>query len=148
GEFDLVGAKVTGERVFRTPAYWLHELSQETQDEFSGRALHALGLLGDKTVLAHLPEAKGTNPYHLAELALACHRLGDNEKYLATLEKIFELPVEKNLFYQNQSVEYLLQTHPNRARAAWERVERALAAFPDLQPNWVNGHYLQQRRLP
>lgn len=147
GDFDLVGAKVAGPQVFRTPAFWVEQLSAG-QDQLTARALHALGLLGDKSVLAQLPAPKGANPYHLAELALACHRLGDDAKYLAALEKILELPVEKNMYYQNQAVEFLLQTHPARARVAWERVEQALKAFPDLQPNWVNAHYMQQGRLP
>ena len=52
------------------------------------------------------------------ELALAFHRLGDTKKYLAAIDALLALPLKEAFSYQNRAVDCLIQTHPDRARAA------------------------------
>lgn len=156
GYFDLVGATnhATGEVVgttgkeFRTVEFYLGELARRR----AGRtvvAVIALGLLDDKTVLPQLAELRdGTDPQLLAHAALACHRLGSDDDYLAILEALLAPPFTANKHYQTRAVDYLLQTHPEKARTAWDRMEQERARYRNLEPAWVYAHFAQRDRLP
>jgi hypothetical protein len=149
GDFDLVGSVVSDPKVFRTPEFWLNELAQPTDDSTKARAVRAIGLCGDATILSKLSGLAGsTNPYLLAELAAASRRLGNDERYLAALEAVLTLPLKDNIYYQTFAVDCLLQTHPARAKSAWDQINKGLASLPDFQPNWVYAHVLQRERLP
>ena len=56
--------------------------------------------------------------------------------------------MKDNLYYQTIAIDYLLQTHPDRAKPAWEKINLEIAKFPNLQANWVYGHVLQREQLP
>ncbi|MCF7730655.1 MAG: hypothetical protein K9N23_03165 [Akkermansiaceae bacterium] len=133
--------------VSSTTKYWLDELGRRENDPAKAAPISMLGLLGDASVLPALTALPPSgNPYYLANLALAYRRLGSTPQYLATLEKILALPVKDNLYYQTIAIDYLLQTHPDRAKPAWEKINLAIDKFP-IQANWVYGHVLQ-RQLP
>ncbi len=57
------------------------------------------------------------------------------------------MPVSPNR-HQTIAIDYLLQTHPVRARQAWEKVHLEIAKLPNLKANWVYGHVLQREQLP
>lgn len=149
GDFDLVGGRVTDRGVFTTPAFWLAELNRADDDHIAGRAIRALGLLGDAQAIPALNERiDSRNPYVLLELAKAFRRLGQDEPYLAALEHIQALPARENLHYHTAAIDCLLQTHPDRAPAAWTQVDQSVHGRDDIQPNWMYGHVRQGERLP
>lgn len=149
GNLDLIGIHVLDRAEFQSPEFWRLELGRTTGDALKARAVRALGLCGDRTdVQALAGLMRSDNPYLLAELAVASYRLGDQEQYLTTLERLLALPMKENIYYQTFAVDCLLQTNPDKARPAWERIHKALTETPDVQPNWVYAHVLQGSRLP
>lgn len=149
GDFDLVGGRVKDRKVFETPNFWIHELNSSSEDSIRGRAVRAVGLCGTAANITQLSGYMDShNPYVLIELALAFHRLGDTEKYLAALDAILALPIADAFYYQTAAIDYLLQTHPDRATPAWKRVHQRFEDSPDLQPGWVYSHIIQEDRLP
>jgi hypothetical protein len=136
-------------KVSSTTRYWLDELGRRENDPAKAGPIAMLGLLDDASVLPALTALPpSSNAFYLAELALAYRRLGSNQQYLATLEQILALPVKDNLPYQTIAIDYLLQTHPARAKQAWEKINLEIAKFPNLQANWVYIHVLQREQLP
>ena len=149
GDFDLVGFTVTDRKVFETPDFWIHDLDSSPDDSIRGRAVRAIGMCGVAANIAKLSGYKGShNSYLLIELALAFHRLGDTEKYLAALNAILALPIADAFYYQTAAIDCLLQTHPDRATPAWKRVHQQFEGSRDLQPGWVYSHIIQEGRLP
>lgn len=149
GDFDLVGVKVNDRKVFETPDYWIHELENSPDDSIRSRAVRAIGMCGTAANIAALSGYMDShNPYLLIELAMAFHRLGDTEKYLAALNAILALPISDAFYYQTAAIDCLLQTHPDRAKPAWNRVHQQFEGNRDLQPNWVYSHIIQEGRLP
>ncbi|MCX6873571.1 MAG: hypothetical protein NTW21_07155 [Verrucomicrobia bacterium] len=149
GDWDPPEYAGVDPKMFRTSKYWLDELGRREDAAAKAGAIAMLGLLGDANVLTAVTALPpSSNPFYLAEVALAYRRLGSNPQYLATLEQILALPVKDNLYYQTIAIDYLLQTHPDRARQAWETINLEIAKVPDLQANWVYGHVLQREQLP
>ena len=147
GDFDKLGVNVSDAKVFRSAAYWRGVLRRAADDSEKAEAVRALGLLRDTTIVAEFSQIESRNPYLLIQLAVALHRLGREEGYLERITAVLDLPV-RDVYYQTCAVDCLLQTHPLRARAAWERIEASIDAMPDLQPNWVYRHTLLKARLP
>lgn len=148
GDFDLVGVTVTSRKVFEAPEFWARDLESDSAPT-RARGARAIGLCGsDKHIRLLETVQETTNPHLLIELALAYHRLGDPERYLVVLDAILALPIADAFHYQNRVVDCLLQTHPARARASWNRVHTQFEAHQDSQPNWVFAHIEQESRLP
>ena len=84
----------------------------------------------------------------LVELAQALHRLGDEAGYLSVIESLLRLPPASAAAYQTRVIDCLIQTHPAKARDQWNKLHAAIASLPDLQPNWMCAHVLQEKRLP
>lgn len=149
GDFDVVGVTVKDRKVFETPDFWIDRLDDSPEDSGRGSAVRAIGMCGTGANIAKLSGYMGSrNPYLLFELALAFHRLGDTEKYLAALDAILALPISDAFHYQTAAIDCLLQTHPDRATAAWKRVHQRFEDSRDLQPGWVYSHIIQESRLP
>lgn len=136
GDFELVGVSVTDRKVFETPDFWIHNLDSSPDDRIRGRAVRAVGMCG---VAANIPKLSGymgsQNAYLLTELAMAFHRLGDTEKYLAALDAVLALPISEAFHYQTAAIDRLPQTHPDRAKTAWKRVHQRFEDSRDLQPD-------------
>jgi hypothetical protein len=149
GDFDLEGIDVADRKVFETPEYWIGDLKRSKDAVIQARAVRATGMCG---TAAHVATLSGytatTNPHLLMELALAFHRLGDAKKYLAAIDALLALPLKEAFSYQTRAVDCLIQTHPDRARAAWKRVHEQFEKAKDAQPNWVYPHIVQEARLP
>ncbi len=149
GDFDLVMITVRDRKVFETPDFWIHKLDNSDADSNRAGAVRAIGMCGVAANIAKLSDYMDThNPYLLMALAIAFHRLGDNEKYLEALEAIFALPIKDAFFDQTNAIDCLIQTHPDRARPAWKRVHKQFERSKDSQPNWVYSHIVQEARLP
>lgn len=150
GDFILVGADVTHAAVFNTTDFWLAQLAS-SKESAQGGAVQAIGLLHDPAALPKLFAVKGSkNPYALLELAKAFRRLGSDEEYLAVLDSLLTPPIsdKESIYYRTRAIDCLIETHPARARAAWERNDQALANVADVQPNWMFAHVTQKQRLP
>ena len=149
GDFDLVGGFVADREAFATPDYWIRELNTVSDARLQARAVRAIGMCGTAVHASKLTEHLATaNPYLLTELALAFHRLGDTQNYLAAIGAILALPLNEALSYQTYAIDCLIQTHPGRARPAWSRVHEQFGGSKDVQPNWVYSHVVQEARLP
>lgn len=148
GDFDLLGADVTDRKVFQTPEFWINDLKATLDPAIQARGIRALGMCGTQAHVGFLSEyAKTDNPYLLIQLALAFHRLGDSGKYLAALDSILRLPIRDALHYQTYAIDCLIQTHPERARSAWGSVHKQFEDTPEIQPNWVYAHIVQEAGL-
>lgn len=149
GDFLLSGITVTDIKVFESASFWLGELERTTQDSIRARAVRAIGLCGSESDRPKLVEyLVSRNPYLLTELALALHRLGDTKGYLAALDSVLGLPAADSLSYQTMAIDYLIQTHPERTRKAWDTLHRQTEASKDIQPGWIFEHIVQEDRLP
>lgn len=149
GDFDLVGIEVRDRRVFESPDFWIQELSRSSEASIRARAVRAIGMCGTNAHSSKLSEYLGTtNSYLLIELALAFHRLGDEQRYLKAIDAILALPLRDTLYYQTYAIDCLIQTHPNRARPAWRQVHEQFVHSPDSQPGWVFSHVVQEAGLP
>lgn len=149
GDFDLAGINVRDRKVFESPEFWIHELSGSNEACIRTRAVRALGMCGSTAHVGNLPKYLATtNSYLLFELALAFHRLGDDQRYLEAIEAILALPLNEAFYYQTNAIDCLVQTHPDRARSAWRRVHEQFEHSKDCQPNWVYSHIIQEARLP
>lgn len=148
GEFDLVGFNVKDRKVFETPSFWAWRLKDAEAPELQARAVRALGLCGNQEHVPLLLEyQKSDNPYLLHERAKALHRLGDEAGYLSVIESLLRLPPASAVYYQTLAIDCLIQTHPAKARKQWDKLHAAIASLPDLQPNWMCSHILQEKRL-
>ena len=148
GDFCLEGITVTDVKVFQSASFWLGDLERATEDRLRARAVRAIGLCGSEAELPRLREhLPSRNPYLLTELALALHRLGDTKGYLTALDSVLGLPAADALSYQTMAIDYLLQTHPERTRKAWDTIHKQTEAAKDLQPGWVFDHIVQEQRL-
>ena len=149
GDFDLVGSFVQDRKVFASPEFWIHELSGSSEADIRARSVRALGMCGSATHASKLTEYLATtNPYLLIELALAFHRLGDNQRYLGAIDTILALPLHEALYYQSYAIDCLIQTHPDRAKSAWKQVHEQFERSKEGQPGWVYSHIVQEARLP
>lgn len=148
GDFDQDGINVADPLVFRSAAHWRAKLQDTFDDAQKATAVRALGLLGDTSVVPELSHTTGKNPYLLVQLAVASRRLGADDQYLKLIATVLDLPAREAAYYQTFCVDCLLQTHPERARAAWEKIEASIQSTPDLQPNWVYSHAVRRTRLP
>jgi hypothetical protein len=150
GDFDLVGVNLVNGRVaFESPDFWAADLEHASHDGSRARAVRALGMCGGAAEVATLSaHAKTRNPELLFELAVAFHRLGHTEKYLAALDSLLALPIAEAFPYQNQAIDCLLETHPARAKPVWKQVHEQFQKTPGLQPGWIYTHVVQERRLP
>ena len=149
GDFDLVGVNVPDRKVFETPEFWIADLKNAAAPDNQARSARAIGMCGTRAHIEVLSEyTDTTNPYLLIELALAFHRLGDTEKYLATLDSMLALPIRDAFYYQSYAIDCLIQTHPQSARTKWKQVHEQFEKEEELQPNWVYAHIVQENRLP
>jgi len=149
GDYDLVGINVPDRKVFESPEFWIQDLGHSNEPEIRARAVRAIGMCGTNENTGKLSEHLATtNPYLLIELALAFHRLGDEAQYLKAIETILALPIKEAFFYQTYAIDCLIQTHPDRAKAAWKEVHKQFERTKEGQPNWVYAHVIQESRLP
>lgn len=147
GDFDMVGIEVNDRNVFKTPEFWIDRCN-DTTGAPRAQAVRALGMCGSAADAKKLAQYLETsNPYLLIELAIAFHRLGDERRYLEAIEAILALPLMDALFYQTYAIDCLIQTHPDRARPAWNRVHEQFERSKDCQPGWVYSHIVQEARI-
>jgi len=127
---------------------WTKDLGS-IEPTFQARAARAIGICGSKKSNEELAKyVDSENAYLLMQLALAFHRLGDTESYLARINAIMDLPIGDAFYYKTLAINYLIQTHPERSRAEWNRVHKEFKESPDFQSNWVYAHITQEARLP
>jgi hypothetical protein len=148
GDFDQPGVQVSEPKVFRSADYWREVLRRSADDAEKATAVRALGLLRDTVSVTEISAIQSKNPYFLIERAVALHRLGSEDGYLETISAILDLSARDAVYYQTSAIDCLLQTHPQQARPAWERVEASIVDMSDLQPNWVYRHAIRKTRLP
>lgn len=149
GDFNRAAVGFIDNTSFGTSAYWIGELEKAAEDSDRGVAVRAIGLCGNQGDVGKIWEFnESTNSYFLMELALACYRLGDTDRYRKVIDRILELPISENLFYQNKAVECLIQTHPEQARNAWKKLRERSEAIENIQAGWMYAHILQEERLP
>ena len=149
GDFNLVGIEMSDPHAFQKPGFWVWNLKATHLPDLQASAIRALGMCGTQEHVPLLLEyQKSDNPYLLYQLAKALHRLGDEAGYLRVIESILSLPPAGALCYQTSAIACLLQTHPDQARKRWNTLHAAIAALPDLQPNWMCSHILQEQGLP
>ncbi len=148
GDFDIEGFNLADRKVFETPSFWAWRLKDAEAPELQARAVRALGMCGTQEHVPLLHEyQKSDNPYLLHELAKALHRLGDEAGYLSVIESLLRLPPASAVHYQTLAIDCLIQMHPAQARKHWDKLHAAIASLPDLQPNWMCSHVLQEKRL-
>lgn len=149
GDFDVAGGFVADREDFESPNYWIRALNTASDARLQAGAVRAMGMCGTAAHTSKLTEHLATtNPYLLRELALAFHRLGDTQSYLAAIDAILGLPLNEAFSYQTYAIDCLIQTHPGRARPAWIRVHEQFGGSKDVQPDWVYSHVVQEARLP
>jgi len=150
GDFVRVGIEVTNVSVFSTTEFWSAQLAS-SNESVRGGVVQAIGLLHDVAALPKLIAVKGSkNPYALLELAKAFRRLGNDKEYLTVLDSLLTPSIsdKESIYYRTRAIDCLIETHPARARAAWELNDQALARVDDVQPNWMFAHVTQKQRLP
>lgn len=148
GDFDLMG-DMADRKVFETPDFWVSDLKAKDLPDIQARAIRALGMCGNQEHVPLLLKYQNSDtPYLLHELAIALHRLGDEAGYLSVIESLLRLPPASAVSYQTRAIDCLIQTHPAKARDQWNKLHAAIASLPDLQPNWMCSHVLQEQRLP
>ena len=146
GDFDIEGFN---RKVFETLGFWVANLKEKGAPDLQALDVRALGMCGShEHVPLLLKYQNSDNPYLLHELAKALHRLGDEAAYLNVIESLLRLPPASAVVYQTLAIDCLLQTHPTQARKHWDKLHAAIVALPDLQPNWMCSHTLQEQRLP
>lgn len=149
GDFNIDGAESYDRNPFEKPSFWVGDLKAKDLPDIQARAIRALGMCGNPEHVPLLLEyQKSDNPYLLHELAKALHRLGDEAGYLSVIESLLRLPPASAVCYQTLAIDCLIQTHPAKARKHWDKLHAAIVALPDLQPNWMCSHILQEQRLP
>lgn len=149
GDFDLVGVSVQDRKIFENPEFWIHQLDSSDNPTLRARAIRVLGMCGKNADASKLSgHLNSTNSHLLIELALAFHRLGDEKQYSKAIETILALPFKESLSYQTYAIDCLIQTHPDRAQAAWMEVQKQFQRTKEGQPNWVYAHITQEARLP
>jgi hypothetical protein len=149
GDFDIEGFKLADRKVFETPGFWVANLKEKGATDLQARDVRALGMCGSHEHVPWLLKYQNSdNPYLLHELAKALHRLGDEAAYLNVIESLLRLPPASAVVYQTLAIDCLLQTHPTQARKHWDKLHADIVALPDLQPNWMCSHVLQEKRLP
>ncbi len=149
GDFNLDGVEVNDLYAFEKPGFWVSDLKAKDLPDIQARAIRALGMCGTQEHVPLLLEyQKSDNPELLYELAKALNRLGDEAGYLSVIESLLRLPTASAMCDQTLAIDCLIQTHPAKARDQWNKLHAAIVALPDLQPNWMCDHILQEQRLP
>lgn len=149
GDFNIDGVNLDDRYAFEKPDFWVSDLKAKDLPDIQARAIRALGMCGNQEHVPLLLKYQNSDtPYLLHELAIALHRLGDEAGYLSVIESLLRLPPASAVSYQTRAIDCLIQTHPAKARDQWNKLHAAIASLPDLQPNWMCSHVLQEQRLP